>query len=143
LIYAFYLRPPSLEKATTYAKKALTATQGTKKPEGVDDVAFKKQQNIQLGMAHLTLGFVALKRIERTTGTLAPAIDELRTAANLLEGNPALQGQALYYLGNAYEMGVPANHRAAIDALSRAVSLPGPMQGPARDLLAKVKTKVR
>jgi tetratricopeptide (TPR) repeat protein len=142
LIYEFYMNPPSPEKAVGYAQKALTAAQGLKKPEGVDDAAFKKEQDNQLGIANLTLGYAALARAERTT-RLAPAIEELKTASNLLEGNPALQGQALYYLAFAYERGYPANHRAALEALNKAVTLPGPFQDQARGLLAKVRAATR
>jgi tetratricopeptide (TPR) repeat protein len=138
LVYAFYLSHPSTEKAASYAQKALTAAQGLKKPEGVDDAVFKKEQDTQLGMAHLTLGYAAFVRAQRTL-KLTPAIDELKVASNLLDGNPALQGQALYYLAYAYEDGVPANHRAAMEALNKAVTLPGPFQAQAQALLAKVK----
>jgi tetratricopeptide (TPR) repeat protein len=143
LIYAFYLPHPSFEKAADYARKALAAAPGVKEPEGMDDAAFKKQQANQLGIAHLTLGYVALKRVETAGGKLTPAIDELKVASNLLEGNPALQGQALFYLANAYEMGTPAYHRGAMEALIKAINLPGPMQGPARDLLAKIRARVK
>jgi tetratricopeptide (TPR) repeat protein len=143
LIYAFYLPQPSPEKGADYAQKALTAAQGLKQPEGMDDAAFKNQQSNQLGIAHLTLGYAALKKAEKTRGKLSPAINELKVASGLLEGNPALQGQALFYLANAYEMGTPAFHRGAMEALIKAVDLPGPMQGPARDLLAKVKAAAK
>ena len=143
LIYAFYLPQPSTEKAASYAQKALAAAQQMKKPEGVDDAAFKKEQDTQLGMAHLTLGYAALKKAERTRGRLSPAIEELKQSGPLLEGNPALQGQAFYFLATAYEMGAPANHRGAVEALNKSISLPGPMQGPARDLLAKVRAAMR
>lgn len=142
LIYAFYLPHPSLDKATGYAQKALTAAQGAKKPDGVDDAAFKRDQDTQLGMAHLTLGYAALNRAEKT-GKLVPAIEELKLAGGLLEANPALQGQALYYLAFAYERGYPANHRAALEALNKAVSMPGPFQGQAQALLAKVKAAAK
>jgi tetratricopeptide (TPR) repeat protein len=142
MVYAFYMSPASTEKAVGYAQKALTATQDLKKPEGVDDAAFKKEQDNQLGMAHLTLGYAALNRAEKT-GKLAPAIDELKLAGNLLEGNPALQGQALYYLAFAYERGYPANHRGAMEALIKAVTLPGPFQGQSQALLAKVKAAAK
>jgi tetratricopeptide (TPR) repeat protein len=141
LIYAFYMNPPSPDKGATYAQKALAATQSRKKPDGVDDAAFQKDQNLQMGMAHLTMGYAALLRSQKTMKIL-PAINELKLAAPLLADNPALQGQALYFLANAYEMGTPANHRAALDALTKAVSLPGPMQGQASALLAKVKAAV-
>jgi tetratricopeptide (TPR) repeat protein len=138
MIYAFYLPNPSPEKAAGYAQKALTAAQGLKKPEGVDDAAFKKEQDTQLGIAHMTLGYAALMKAQRTT-KFAPIIDELKTAGDLLEGNPGLQGQALYYLAFANERMSPANHRAALEALNKAVTLPGPFQGQAQALLAKVK----
>ncbi|MGA2986139.1 MAG: hypothetical protein ABSG32_20225 [Terriglobia bacterium] len=142
LIYAFYLPHPSTEKASPYAQKALTAAQGLKKPDGVDDAAFKKEQDKQLGMAHLTLGYAALTKAEKTT-KLAPAIEELKVASNLLNDIPALQGQALYYLAFAYERGYPANHRAAMEALNKAVTLQGPFQSQAQALLAKVKAAAK
>jgi tetratricopeptide (TPR) repeat protein len=142
LVYAFALSHPSPEKGAGYAQKALTAAQELKKPEGVDDAAFKKEQANEFGIAHLTLGYAALIRAEKNL-KLAPAIDELKLASTLLEGNPPLQGQALYFLAYAYERGTPANHRGALDALNKAVNLPGPMQGQARALLAKVKAAVK
>ena len=142
LITAFYLPHPSPDKAAAYAQKALAAAQGLKKPDGVDDAAFKKQQDTQLGMANLTLGYAALLKGQKTA-KYAPAIANLKLASSLLGDNPALQGQAFYFLGNAYELVYPANHRAALDALNKAVDLPGPMQGQARTLQAKVKAAVK
>jgi tetratricopeptide (TPR) repeat protein len=138
MIYAFYLAHPSIDKAADYGQKALSAAQGLKKPEGVDDAAFKKDQDNQVGIADLTVAYTALMKAQRTT-KLAPIIEELKTAGTLLDGNPALQGQALYYLAFAYEKQYPANHHAALDALTKAVALPGPFQGQAQALLAKVK----
>ncbi len=138
MIYAFYLPNPSIDKAADYAQKALTAAQGLKKPEGVDDAAFKKEQDNQMGIAHMTLGYAALMKAGKAT-KFAPIIDELKNACDLLEGNPALQGQALYYLAFAYEKQYPANHHGAMDALNKAVTLPGPFQSQAQGLLAKVK----
>jgi tetratricopeptide (TPR) repeat protein len=138
MIYAFRVQSPATEKAAGYAQKALTAAQELKKPEGVDDAAFKKELNNQLGIAHLTLGYANLVKVEKT-GKLVPAINELKTASGLLDDNPALEGQALYYLAFAYERGTPANHPAATAALNKAVTLPGPFQAQARALQAKVR----
>jgi tetratricopeptide (TPR) repeat protein len=126
------------DKAADYAKKALQLAQSMKKPEGVSDDQFKKAQNNQFGMAHLTLGYVSFVRGSKTH-RVAPAIQEFKTAVDLLDGNPALQGQSLYFLGYAYEDLYPANHRGAIEALTRASSIQSPWQGQARDLLAKVR----
>jgi len=142
LVNAFYLSQPSVDKAADYAQKALAAAQGLKKPEGVDDAAFKKEQDNQLGMAHLTLGYSALMKAKPTT-KLAPIIDELKNASELLDGNPGLQGQALYYLAFAYEKQYPANHQAAMAALNKGVTLPGPFQSQSQALLAKVKAAVK
>lgn len=142
LITAFYLPHPSPDKAAAYAQKAMAAAQGLKKPDGIDDASFKKQQDTQLGVANLTLGYAALLKGQKTA-KYAPAIANLKLASSLLGDNPALQGQAFYFLGNAYELVYPANHRAALDALNKAVDLPGPMQGQARTLQAKVKAAVK
>jgi tetratricopeptide (TPR) repeat protein len=138
MINAFYLPNPSIDKATGYAQKALAAAQGLKKPEGVDDAAFKKEQDTQLGIAHLTLGYAALMKAGKAT-KFAPIVDELKNASDLLEASPPLQCQALYYLAFAYEKEYPANHHGAMDALNKAVTLPGPFQSQAQGLLAKVK----
>jgi tetratricopeptide (TPR) repeat protein len=130
------------QKATDYAKKALDLAQAMKKPEGVPDDQFKLEQNGQLGMAHLTLGYVAFTKIGKSKKA-GPAIDELKVAADLLEGNPELQGQALYYLGYAYEANYPANHQGAFEALTHASNLQTSWRGPAQDLLEKVKRAMK
>jgi tetratricopeptide (TPR) repeat protein len=142
LIYAFYMANPAVDKAAEYAQKALPLAEAMKKPEGVDDATFKREQNNQLGMAHLTLGYAAMAKLAKTK-KLGPAIDELKMAADLLEGNPALQGQALYYQAYACELEFPAKHREAIEALTKAETLPGPYQTPSHDLLAKVRARAK
>jgi tetratricopeptide (TPR) repeat protein len=141
-IYAFGKSPAQLDKAMDNAQKALTLVGNMKKPDGVDDAAFKRDQTNQLGMAHLTLGYVAFMRAQKTK-KLQPAIDELKAASNNLDGNPALEGQALYYLAYAYELGYPANHHGALDALNKAVTLSGPFQGQSQALLVKVKAAIK
>lgn len=138
LAYDYGIGQTNLEKASEYSKKALDLAQAMKKPEGVSDDQFKREQSSQLGMARLTMGYVAYTKAAKTK-KLGPAIEDLKEAANLLEGNPELQGQALYYLGYAYETIYPANHHGAIDALTKASNLQCAWQTQARDLLAKVR----
>jgi len=142
LIYAFYMANPQVDKAADYAQKARTLAEGMKKPEGIDDATFKREQNTQLGMAHLTLGYAAMVKLAKTK-KMGPAIDELKMAGDLLEGNPTLQGQALYYLAYACESEFPAKHHEAIEALSKAETLPGPWQAMSHDLLAKVRARAK
>jgi len=128
----------NLDKADEYAKKVLTLVPGMKKPDSVTDDQFKAEQNNQLGMAHLTAGYIDFVKASKTH-RVAPAIQEFKTAIDLLGANPALQGAALFYLGSAYEFQTPPNHHGALDALNRGVTIQSPWQAPARDLLAKVK----
>jgi tetratricopeptide (TPR) repeat protein len=139
--YDYALGRTNPDKGADYAKKALALAQQMKKPEGLSDAQFKQEQDNQLGMAHLSLGYVAFTRAatSKTKKLLQPAIDELKVAADLLGANPELQGQALYYLGYAYESGYPANHRGAIEALDKAAGLQSSWRGPANELLAKVR----
>jgi hypothetical protein len=140
LAYNYAIGRSNPDKAADYAKKAIALVPQMKKPEGVTDAQFKQEQDNQLGMAHLSLGYATLLRLGAAkTKKLAPAIDELKTAADLLGANPELQGQALYYLAYAYESGAPVNHKGAIEALNKAASLQSSWKAPAGDLLAKVK----
>jgi tetratricopeptide (TPR) repeat protein len=138
LAYNYAVSRTNPDKGFDYAKKAVELALQMKKPEGLSDAQFKQEQDGQLGMAHLSLGYVNFTRAAKTK-KLKPAIDELKTAADLLGANPELQGQALYYLGYAYESGYPANHRAAMDALSKAATLQSSWRTQADELLAKVK----
>ena len=140
LAYDYAIGRTNPDKAADYAKKAIELAQQMKKPEGVSDAQFKQEQDNQLGMAHLSLGYLDFTRAATSRSKkLGPAIDELKTAADLLAANPELQGQALYYLGYAYESGYPANHRGAMDALSKAASLQSSWKAQAEELLGKVK----
>lgn len=135
--YAITLQS-NLEKATEYSNKVLSLAPAAKKPEGTSDEQFKPYVDSQLGVAHATLGYVAFLRGSKTH-KVAPAIQEFQTAVDLLGANPALQGRTLFYLGYAYEVLAPANHKGAIDALTRSASLASPWQAQAQDLLGKVK----
>ena len=108
-VYAFGKSPAQLDKASDDAHKALALAENLKKPDGVDDATFKREQSNQLGMAQLTLGYGAFMRAQKTK-KLQPAIEQLKVAASNLDNNPALQGQALYYLAYAYELGYPPSH---------------------------------
>lgn len=134
--HAFVKR--NADRADQLARKALEISAAMKKPEGVTDEQFKSEQNNQSGMARLTLGFAAFLRAEKTR-KVAPAIDELKAAADLLSGNPPLQAEALYWLGSVYEFQYPPSHKLAIDALTRGAAIPGPFQAASQKLLADVK----
>jgi tetratricopeptide (TPR) repeat protein len=132
----------NLDKAGDYAKKAMDLAQAAKKPEGVTDDAFKQEVNNQAGMAHLTLGYIEFLKSAKSK-KLSPAIQEFKTAIDLLGADPVHQGEATYFLGYAYEAGYPANHQGAIEALSKSAELPSRFQNEAKELLDKVKKAVK
>ncbi len=62
---------------------------------------------------------------------------ELKTAVALLQGDPADQQVALYYLGYA---SAKLNRKAeSIAALQKAAAIKGPYQAPAKEMLSKVE----
>ncbi|HEV2349782.1 MAG TPA: hypothetical protein VG028_08060 [Terriglobia bacterium] len=131
-------RQTNLDKASEYAKKVLELAPAAKKPDGATDEQFKTTQNNILGLAHVTLGYVEYQGATKTR-KVAGAIQELKAAAELLDANPELQAKALYLLGNACEFEYPPNHKAAVEALTRAASLQSSFKAPSAELLAKVK----
>jgi len=142
LAYIYGNQRTNLDKAAGYAQKALDLATALKKPEGMTDERFASSQKLEQGMAHLTLGYIAFLKAEKTR-KVGPALQELKAAVDLLAANPELQAQTLYYIGYANETMYPANHAAAIEALTRAAALPSAWQSQARDLLAKVKRAAR
>jgi tetratricopeptide (TPR) repeat protein len=132
-------RQANLDKASDYAKKVVDLAPKMQKPEGMTDEQFKANQDAQLGLAHFTLGYVALQKTGKTH-RVAPAIQELKSAVDLLGSNPQLQARALFYLGYAYENLAPAKHQEASDAFARSAGIPSPWQAEAQKNLAKVKS---
>ncbi len=140
LAFSYATRNVNLDKAETYAQKVVQVAPTATKPQGLSDDQFKAMQNADLGLAHFSLGIVEYsKATKNKSRRVGPAVEDLKTAGDLLSANPALQGGALYYLGSAYEYMYPPNHRLAADALGRSAGIQGAWQKPAEDLLAKVK----
>jgi hypothetical protein len=130
---------PHTKEAGEYAKKALELATNMQKPEGMSDDQFKTFKDTQSGLAHATLGYVQLTE-ESASHHVAPAIAEFKTAIDLLDANPLIQARTLYFLGYAYEVLYPPNHRLAADALTKCAAMDTPMKTQAEDLLAKVKS---
>jgi tetratricopeptide (TPR) repeat protein len=118
-------KPGSLPKAVTYSQKAIEAAK-------VDAPDGDRSRKLSAGVAHSTLGYAYMKQ-EKT----AAAIPELKAAAGLLKGQDNQQyAIAEYRLGYAYAK--LSKVTEARDALTEAVKIPGPVQQPSQDLLAKV-----
>ncbi len=131
-------KQPRTKEAADYAKKALSLATDMQKPEGMTDDQFKNFRDMQMGLAHASIGYAELQEGSRTHH-VAGAITEFKTAADLLASNPQLQARTLYFLGYANEVLYPPNHKAAADALTKCAALQTPWQSQAEELLAKVK----
>src|ERR1019366_6815038 len=117
-------KPGSLAKAVTYAQRAITAAKA-------DAPDADKAHKVSAGAAHSTLGYAYMKQ-DKT----AAAIPELRAATVLLKDQSDQDAIALYRLGFAYAK--LSRVSEARQVLLEAVSIPGPVQKPAQDLLLKV-----
>ncbi|SRR5579871_82337 len=117
--------PASPAKATAYAQKAIDIAKA-------DAPDADRSRKLSAGAAHSTLGYVLMKQ-DKT----AAAIPELKTAASLLKGQDDQQyAIVLYRLGySEAKINKVADAKAA---LAEAASIAGPMQQPAKDLLAKI-----
>ncbi len=110
-------------KAAEYAEKVITLV----RPNPTD-----KTQKSYAGLAHTALGRADLNREKLPT-----AVTELKTAVALLQGDPADQQAALYYLGYA---SAKENRKAeSVAALEKAAAIDGPYRAPAKEMLSKVQ----
>lgn len=119
-------RPASVAKAATYSEKVIELSKGAEAPDA------DRSKKLTAGSAHNILGYALMKQ-EKT----AASVPELKTAAQLLKGQDDVSyAVATYRLGYAY---AKLNKMPeAKEALNEVAKMDGPMQQPARDLLAKV-----
>jgi tetratricopeptide (TPR) repeat protein len=113
-----------LTRAIEYARKAIALAKETA-PDA------DRSRKLLAGVAHSALGFALLKQ-EKTSA----AISELKSASNLLQGDPAAYSTVLYRLGFAYAK--LQRYAEARQVLNKAVTIQGPFQQPSRELLSKV-----
>ena len=119
--------PGSPGKALTYAQRAVVAAKA-------DDPSADKSRKVSAGVAHSVAGRAYAKQ-EKT----ALSITELKSATSLLKGQDDQQyAVAGYYLGWDYaKLNRLTEARSILNDIAAIV---GPVQAPAKDLLAKVNT---
>jgi tetratricopeptide (TPR) repeat protein len=127
LANTYAAEPGSMGKAITYAQRAVVAA----KADAPDADASRKAS---AGAAHSILGQVYAKQ-EKTPQSIA----ELKSAVSLLKGQDEQQfAVAAYYLG--WDYAKISRLTEARSILNEAVAVPGPIQGPAKQLLTKVNS---
>ena len=117
-----------LDKAETYAKKAISVLATAKKPEGVTDEQWAQQAALQKGLALSALGQVNLQKKNN-----APAVENFKTAAPLLKSDPNSYARNQYRLG--YALLNLKKIPEAKAALTEVASLNTPYKAPAQEKL--------
>jgi tetratricopeptide (TPR) repeat protein len=118
-------KPGSVNEAIHYAQKAIEVA-------NADAPDADNKRKLSAGVAHSTLGYALMKQNKTTS-----AVSELKAATALLKGQDAQSyAIAMYRLGFAYAKLNKVTE--AREVLSEVVKMPGPVQQPAQDLLAKV-----
>lgn len=118
-------KPGSLNKATSYAQKAIEVAKA-------DAPDTDRSRKLSAGIAHATLGYALMKQ-DKTPAAAA----ELKTGAALLKGVDDQQyAIALYRLGYAYAKLNKVTE--AREVLMEGAKIPGPVQQMSQDLLTKV-----
>jgi tetratricopeptide (TPR) repeat protein len=117
-----------LDKAETYAKKAIGLCDTAKKPDGVSDGDWQKQITLQKGLALSALGQVNIEKK-----------DNLSAVKNLTTASPLLKSNAFAYARNQYRLGFAylnlKKMPEARQALTEAASVDSPYKAPAQEKL--------
>jgi tetratricopeptide (TPR) repeat protein len=118
-------RPANVSKAVAYAEKVVELSKA-------DAADADRSRKLSAGVAQSTIGYGLMKE-DKTPA----AVSHLKSASELLKGqDDASYATALYRLGYAYaKLNKVAEAREVLD---EAIKIPGPMQQPSQELLAKV-----
>jgi len=121
-------KPDQLDKAATYAKKAISLLDSAQKPEGVTDEQWTQQKALQKGLALSSLGQVNIEKKDN-----AQAVDNLKAAAPLVKSDDGSYARNQYRLGFAL-LNLKRNAEAK-DAFTQAASVNSPYKAMALDKL--------
>lgn len=117
-----------LDKAETYAKKAISTLETAAKPEGVTDEQWVKQKGLQKGLALSSLGQVNIEKKDN-----AQAVENLKAAAPLVKPDDGSYARNQYRLGFAL-LNLKKNAEAK-EAFTQAASVNSPYKALAQDKL--------
>jgi len=115
-----------LDKAEEYAKKVGTLCDTAKKPENVTEEDWKKQNDLQKGLALSALGQVGLQKKQ-----------DAAAVKNFQAASPLLKGDATSYARNQYRLAYAYVHlkqkKEAIQAFTEAASVDSPYKETAAE----------
>jgi len=120
-----------LDKAETYAKKAVSVLETAKKPDGLTDEQWQQQSALQKGLALSALGQVNIEKKNN-----AQAVDNFKAAA------PLLKPDANSYARNQYRLGFALLNLKKVPeakaALTDAASVDSPYRALAQEKLKAI-----
>jgi len=117
-----------LDKAETYAKKAISVLESAKKPEGVTDEQWTLQKGLQKGLALSSLGQVNIEKKDN-----AQAVENLKAATPLVKSDDGSFARNQYRLGFAL-LNLKRNAEAK-EAFTQAASVNSPYKALAQEKL--------
>ena len=117
-----------LDKAETYAKKAISTLETAAKPEGVTDEQWAQQKGLQKGLALSSLGQVNIEKKDN-----AQAVENLKAAAPLVKPDDGSYARNQYRLGFAL-LNLKKNAEAK-EAFTQAASVNSPYKALAQEKL--------
>lgn len=117
-----------VDKAGTYARKAISVLDTVQKPEGVTDDQWTQQKGLQKGLALSSLGQVNIEKKDN-----AQAVENLKAAAPLVKSNDESYGHNQYRLGFAL-LNLKRTAEAK-EAFTQAASVNSSYKGQALDKL--------
>lgn len=117
-----------LDKAETYAKKAISTLESAKKPEGVTDDQWARQKGLQKGLALSSLGQVNIEKKDN-----AQAVENLKAAGPLVKPDDGSYARNQYRLGFAL-LNLKKNAEAK-EAFTQAASVNSPYKALAQEKL--------
>jgi tetratricopeptide (TPR) repeat protein len=120
-----------LDKAESYAKKAIELVGTAKKPEGVTDQQWEQQLALQKGLALSSLGEIYINRKRDTQ-----ALESFKTAAPLLKADAFTYGRNQYRMGFAL-INLKRTAEARV-ALTEAASINSPYKALALEKLKEL-----
>ena len=125
-----------LDKAESYAKKALTTLESAARPEGMTDDQWAQQKALQKGLALSSLGQVNIEKKDN-----AQAVENLKAAAPLVKSDDVSYARNQYRLGFAL-LNLKRNPEAR-EAFTQAASVNSPYRALAQDKLKGLAAPAR
>lgn len=125
-----------LDKAETYAKKAISALEAVAKPESATDEQWRQQKALQKGLALSSLGQINIEKKEN-----AQAVENLKAAAPLVKPDDGSYARNQYRLGFAL-LNLKKNAEAK-EAFTQAGSVNSPYKALAQEKLKGLAAPVR